>query len=290
MNVARRELWLAPLRGVTIRAFRTVFADAMREAGFTGAFAPFIPANAGFRASRKIFAEILPEGQPEGQILVPQAIGKDPAALREWCKAVKDLGYSRADLNAGCPFPMIRKKGRGSGLMRSPDVLDRMLEAGCDEMGAGNFSLKTRLGVETADEIMALMPVVNRYPLAVLTVHARTAAQMYEGEADMASFRRVLEVSEVPVMYNGDAAVDDMPGCPLMVGRSFICSLADRPDARVLFARYMEAGREELSGDTQVLGRMKELLSYWCRRPSWSRLWRAVKICRSTEELSMVVG
>ena len=86
MSKASRELWLAPLRGVTIRAFRTVFAEAMREVGFTGAFAPFIPANAGFKASRKIFAEILPENQPDGQILVPQVIGKDPAALREWCK------------------------------------------------------------------------------------------------------------------------------------------------------------------------------------------------------------
>ena len=290
MSAERRELWLAPLRGVTIRTFRVVFGDAICEAGFAGAFAPFIPANAGFRSSRKILAEILPEGQPPGQVLVPQVIGKDPAALREWCKAVKDLGYDRADLNAGCPFPMIRKKGRGSGLMRSPDVLDRMLEAGCDEMGAGKFSLKTRLGVESPDEIMALMPIINRYPLAVLTVHARTAVQMYEGTADMAAFRNVLGAAKVPVMYNGDAAADDAHGFPLMVGRRFICGLADRPDAKMLFARYMDASREELDGDAPVLGRMKELLSYWCRRPSWLRLWQSVKICRSTDELSMVVG
>ena len=95
-----RELWLAPLRGVTIRAFRTVFADAMRDAGFMGSFAPFIPANAGFRYSRRLFSDILPELQPSGLEIVPQVIGKDPAALREWCRAVKGLGYVRADLNA----------------------------------------------------------------------------------------------------------------------------------------------------------------------------------------------
>ncbi|MBE6398414.1 MAG: tRNA-dihydrouridine synthase family protein [Lentisphaerae bacterium] len=291
VNVASTGLWLAPLRGVTIRAFRTVFADAMREAGFSGAFSPFIPANPGFRRSRKIFDEILPEGQPAGQILVPQAIGKDPWALREWCKAVKDLGYGRADLNAGCPFPMIRKKGRGSGLMRTPDVLDRMLDAGCAEMGPGNFSLKTRLGVESPDEIMALMPTINRYPLAVLTVHARTAVQMYDGVPDMASFRRVLEVATVPVMYNGDATVDKVPeDVPLMIGRGFVRSLANRPDARELFSRYMEMSREELDGDAHVLGRMKELLSYWCQEESWRRLWPSVKICRSTDELAMVCG
>ena len=290
MSALGRELWLAPLRGVTIRAFRTVFADAIREAGFKGAFAPFIPANAGFKYSRKLFTEVLPESQPSGQLLVPQVIGKDPAALREWCKAVKDLGYVRADLNAGCPFPMIRKKGRGSGLMRSVDVLDRMLEAGCDEMGAGNFSLKTRLGVERPDEIMSLMPVINRYPLALLTVHARTAVQMYEGSTDRASFEEVFSAAKVPVMYNGDADVGDEGEYPLMVGRSFIRALANREDAKDLLFRYMDVSREELCGDTPVLGRMKELLSYWCQEPSWSSRWRFVKICRSTDELAMALG
>ena len=290
MSADVRELWLAPLRGVTIRAFRTVFADAIREAGFKGSFAPFIPANAGFKYSKKLFTDILPESQPSGQLLVPQVIGKDPAALREWCKAVKDLGYVRADLNAGCPFPMIRKKGRGSGLMRSVDVLDRMLEAGCDEMGAGNFSLKTRLGVERTDEIMSLMPVINRYPLAVLTVHARTAVQMYEGSTDRASFEEVLSAAKVPVMYNGDADVCDEGEGPLMVGRSFICGLANRSDAKELLFRYMDISREELCGDTPVLGRMKELLSYWCQESAWRSRWRFVKICRSTEELAMAIG
>ena len=290
MNSAGRELWLAPLRGVTIRAFRTVFADAIREAGFKGAFAPFIPANSGFKYSRKLFSEILPEMQASGQSLVPQVIGKDPAALREWCKAVKDLGYVRADLNAGCPFPMIRKKGRGAGLMRAVDVLDRMLDAGCDEMGPENFSLKTRLGVERTDEIISLMPVINRYPIAVLTVHARTAVQMYEGETDRASFNDVLSAAKVPVMYNGDADVCDSGDEPLMVGRSFIRDLANRPDAKELLLRYMEVSREELCGDSPVLGRMKELLSYWCQEPSWRSSWRFVKICRSTEELRIVLG
>lgn len=289
MSGTGRELWLAPLRGVTIRAFRTVFAGAIRDAGFKGTFAPFIPANAGFKYSRKLFTDILPESQPSGQMLVPQVIGKDPAALREWCKAVKDLGYVRADLNAGCPFPMIRKKGRGSGLMRSADVLDRMLEAGCEEMGPGSFSLKTRLGVERTNEILSLMSVVNRYPLAVLTVHARTAVQMYEGSTDRASFDEVLAAAKVPVMYNGDADIRDSGEGPLMVGRSFIRGLANRPDAKELLFHYMDVSRAELCGDTPVLGRMKELLSYWCQEPAWRSRWRFVKICRSTEELTMAL-
>ena len=288
------DLWLAPLRGVTVRTFRAVFGEAISEAGFVGMYAPFIPANAGFRFSKRLFTDILPMAAAQGcdgLKLVPQVIGKDPAALRDWCKAVKDLGYTRADLNAGCPFPMIRRKGRGSGLLRTPDVLDRMLEVGCDEMGAGNFSLKTRLGVDRPDELLGLMPIINRYPLTVLTVHARTARQMYDGDVNRAAFEAVTAAAKVPVMYNGDATVKDMPSPGgLMVGRSFVRGMANRADARELLMRYREACREELCGDAPVLGRLKELLSYWCQEPSWRRLWPAVKICRTVDELSLCCG
>ena len=290
MNLDKRELWLAPLRGVTIRAFRAVFADAIREAGFCGGIAPFIPANAGFKFSRKLFLDVLPEFQPSGIELIPQVIGKNPEALREWCKAVKDLGYTKADLNAGCPFPMIRKKGRGSGLIRSADILDKMLEAGCDEMGPDNFSVKTRLGIESPGELYRLLPVINRYPLSFLTIHARTAVQMYDGLPDRDAFNDIKSLIAVPVMYNGDAKVSDMGTEPLMVGRNFISGLANLPNAKELFMQYVEESRKELCGDSSVLGRMKELLSYWCREPSWKALWPSVKICRSTEELFMVLG
>ena len=288
MSTAAEGLWLAPLRGVTIRTFRSVFGDAIREAGFSGLYAPFIPVNAGFRFSKRIFADILPkEGEmSQTPLLVPQAIGKDPAALREWCKAVRDLGYVRADLNAGCPFPMIRRKGRGSGLLRTPDALDRMLAAGCEAMGAGNFSVKTRLGMERPDELLALMPIFNRYPLAVLTVHARTARQMYEGAVDRSAFETVVAAAKVPVMYNGDApVVAPSPGHPVMVGRRFIRALANRPDAPELLVRYAEASRLELCGEAPVLGRLKELLSYWCQELGWRSRWSSIKICRSVDEL-----
>ncbi len=286
MSTAAEGLWLAPLRGVTIRTFRSVFGDAIREAGFSGMYAPFIPVNAGFRFSKRLFADILPKEGENDLALVPQAIGKDPAALREWCKAVRDLGYVRADLNAGCPFPMIRRKGRGSGLLRTPDALDRMLAAGCEAMGAGNFSVKTRLGMERPDELLALMPIFNRYPLAVLTVHARTARQMYEGAVDRAAFEAVAAAAKVPVMYNGDApVVAPSPGHPVMVGRRFIRALANRPDAPELLVRYAEASRRELCGEAPVLGRLKELLSYWCQEPGWRSRWSSIKICRSVDEL-----
>ena len=185
---------LAPLRGVTIRCFREVFADIIREIGFTEAVTPFIPAMAGSdplkdRELRDPGSGIRDRGS--GVRVTPQFIGKDPVALRECLEKVKAAGFETADLNAGCPYPMVRNKGRGSGLLRTPDVLRRMLEVGCEVMGAGKFSLKVRLGVDRSDELLGLMPIINEFPLRYLTVHARTARQMYEGKCDVERLREI---------------------------------------------------------------------------------------------------
>lgn len=302
------ELWLAPLRGVTIRAFREAFADPIREAGFVGAFAPFIPANPGIRVNDRMLADLAPfPSSPHSSFsiphssfsLVPQVISKDPSAMRELLKGFKARGFDRADLNAGCPFPMIRRRGRGSGLMRTPEVLERLLEAGCEEMGPGKFSLKIRLGLERPDELLALLPMINRYPLAVLTVHARTAKQMYEGTCDSARLDEIERISVNPVMRNGDISVLNLQSSVfnpqnssvhrLMIGRSFIRSLGAREDASELAMRYAEISRAELSGDNPVLGRMKELFSYWNEVPRWRRLWPVIKICRTVDELLLAI-
>ena len=283
------ELWLAPLRGVTIRAFREAFAGPIREAGFDGAFAPFIPANPGIRVNDRMLADI---GDGADGRLVPQVITKHPDAMRVLLRAFKDRGFLRADLNAGCPFPMIVRRGRGSGLFKTPDVLERLLEAGCEEMGPGRFSVKTRLGLERTDELLGLMPVFNRYPLAALTVHARTARQMYSGTCDRAAFAEVCAASANPVMYNGDLPSPPLPGgglealAGLMVGRGFVRALGARGDAVALLRDYISRSQAELDGDRPVLGRMKELLAYWAEgSPQWRRLWPVVKICRSVDEL-----
>ena len=287
------ELWLAPLRGVTIRAFREAFAAPIREAGFVGAFAPFIPANPGIRVNDRMLVDL---GDGVDGRLVPQVITKHPDAMRVLLRAFKDRGFLRADLNAGCPFPMIVRRGRGSGLFKTPDVLERLLSVGCEEMGPGRFSLKIRLGLAAPDELLALLPMINRYPLAVLTIHARTAKQMYGGDVDLARFREACAASVNPVLYNGDvglslrAAPEGIPNLRgAMVGRGFVRALGTRPDATALLRGYLNRSCAELSGDRPVLGRMKELLAYWKDLPIWKRLWPSVKICRTVGELRAVL-
>ena len=322
---------LAPLRGVTIRCFRETFSDVIAECGFTEAVTPFIPAMPGLdpmgNEELRMKNEKCSEGvaaSPHSSFfilhssfhLTPQFIGKDPAALRSCLERIKAAGYDTADLNAGCPFPMVRNKGRGSGLLKTPDVLRRMLEVGCSVMGEGKFSLKARLGVDRNDELLKLMPLVNEFPLRFLTVHARNARQMYEGCCDVEMLREIERVAKVPVVENGDipfpprlaaqTEVDELStleeatgdiaarrggndNARTMIGRGFIRYLGTREDAGDLLRRYIESSQRELCGDRPVLGRMKELVSYWKDLPNWRRKWNVVKICRSVDELRSAI-
>ena len=283
---------LAPLRGVTIRCFRETFAEEIRAAGFTEAITPFITANAGYDPlkDRELSKSSSLIPRPSSLRITPQFIGKDPEALRTCLEKVKAAGYDTADLNCGCPFPMVRNKGRGSGILRTPDVLRRMLEVGCEVMGPGKFSMKARLGVDRGDELLKLMPMVNEFPLRFLTVHARTARQMYTGIVDAGGLEEVWKVAKVPIVRNGDVEfpVEKRSGdrFPVkMIGRAFVRWLGTREDSGELLGRYIAASQAELCGDRPVLGRMKELISYWKDLPWWKHRWNIIKLCRTVDEL-----
>ena len=285
---------LAPLRGVTIRCFRETFAEEIRAAGFTEAVTPFIAAMKGYDPLKdRELVGAAAEDRGSTVKVTPQFIGKDSEALRDCLEKVKAAGYDTADLNCGCPFPMVRNKGRGSGILRTPDVLRAMLEVGCETMGPGKFSMKTRLGVDRTDELLKLMPMINEFPLRFLTVHARTARQMYEGSCDWKAAEAIENSAKVPVVRNGDLACigasEHRSIRPVMVGRSFIRELGTRDDSRELVERYIAASQAELCGDRPVLGRMKELLSYWKELPQWKRRWNVIKLCRTVDELRSVI-
>ena len=290
------EFILAPLRGVTVRCFRETFAAEIEAAGFSEVVTPFVSAMSGVDPMKDRELRDGPVVPGSRLTVTPQFIGKDPVELRRCLESVKAAGFDTADFNCGCPFPMVRSKGRGAGILGTPDVLRRMLEAGCDVMGPGRFSVKARLGVERGDELLSLVPMLNEFPLRFLTVHGRVARQMYEGECDREAVARIVSVAKVPIVLNGDLPLpEDCRGlipdgvAGLMIGRAMIRSLGGRNDSRELLRRYAEASRKELFGDRPLLGRMKELVSYWKDLPQWRRRWGLVKVCASAEEFFSVI-
>ena len=273
------DLCLAPLRGVTGCAFRTVFCRHF--AGLSRAMAPFVPTVRGVRVEPAVLAELLPE-RNRALPLIPQVIGKDPADLTVMIGALRDLGYRRVDLNCGCPWPMVARKGRGAGMLADADHLRRMLDAGCAAMPEG-FSIKVRLGLKTPELLAQRMDVLNAYPLCEVTIHPRTAQQMYEGHADLKAFAGCLPLCRHAVVYNGDIRTtadgaflrSSFPAVRRwMIGRGLIADpfLAERLRGnvaprdlnrlRAFLDDLLTVACEESHGEKQVLGRFKELWGY----------------------------
>ena len=302
------DFCLAPLRGVTVRTFRNLQALWFQPPD--RAVAPFIPTFAGAKVKPILLKDIDPE---LGQALpvVPQVIGKDVGQLRTLLHAFKEMGYTCADLNAGCPYPFVAKKGRGAGLMRDADAFARMLEAGCEEL-PGGFSVKVRLGMDKPDLLAQRMDLINRFPLREVAIHARTARQMYEGKVLLDAFEQALALCKHPVVYNGDIRTRQdylllkarFPGItrwmigrglaidPFLIGRLRSDDAPERQVARLkgFLDDYVATNTEELYGPASVLGRMKELWGYLhlalCQG---ERVWRSVRVCRTMDEYHRVV-
>ena len=134
---------------------------------------------------------------------MPQLLTKVPEDFLWAAGVCRDLGYTEVNLNLGCPSGTVTAKGKGSGMLRDPDSLDRFL----DEIYARAplpISVKTRLGFLSADEFPRLMEIFNRYPICELTLHPRARKDFYNGDVDMEAFRYCLQTSKAPVCYNGN--------------------------------------------------------------------------------------
>lgn len=246
------RLDFAPLDGITKRVFRRVW-----HRHFGGAdryFLPFIsPTDQHILTPRDRRELENPEGLPQ----VPQVMAKRAADFLWASEVLADLGYPEVNLNLGCPSGTVTAKGKGSGLLADPDLLDRFLE----EVFSGAkvpVSVKTRLGYQTPEEFPRLLEIFSRYPIACLTIHPRVRPEKYWGAVHLDQFALAAAESRNPLCYNGDltsvegvrALEARFPGLDaVMIGRGAIADPA-------LFRRLRggpAASKEELQAFTSEL-------------------------------------
>jgi len=194
------KLYLAPLRGFTDYIFRNTFHRHFN--GFDAAVAPFISTTETSRAKPSHLTDILPENN-SGLPVIPQIIGNNPTFFVPLAEQLYEMGYSTVNWNLGCPYPMVAKKQRGSGLLPFPDKIDAFLEKTLSSI-PNRLSIKTRLGRNKPNEIIQLLPIFNRYPLEEIVIHPRTGKQMYDGEPDLDAFEQCLASTHHQIVYNGD--------------------------------------------------------------------------------------
>lgn len=194
---------LAPMQGLTELMFRKVYQQCFPNA-IDLAISPFLSLTHGNLADAwKKIDDVIPEDNIGSIPVIPQILGKEPIEFIDLANSLFDVGYTEINWNIGCPMRRITAKHRGSGILPYPDEVKSILDQIVPKLKP-QLSIKMRLGLHSNEEIFALVPILNNYPLANVTIHPRTGKQQYSGQVDLDTFQRVLPEINVPVIYNGD--------------------------------------------------------------------------------------
>lgn len=300
----------APLQGYTDNAYRNVHNAIL--GGIEAYYTPFIRIERG-ELRKKDIREALPENDRTGK-LIPQIIVRD---VDEFCFLVdklREMGHSRIDVNMGCPFPMQTHKGRGAGLLSTPDKATEVLNA-INATGDVDFSIKMRLGNESPEDCFCLMSALNETRLTHITMHPRIATQQYKGEVDLERFGRFVGECSHNVIYNGDlASVDDVKRIEklfpsvkgVMIGRGLLM----RPSLAVEYAtgevmsdekllkkvmrmhdELFEEYSQTLQGDGHLLMKMKtfwEHLENVIGRKQYKLIKKAINMAKYNTAIAMI--
>ena len=193
-------IYFAPMEGLTDSVYRK--AHHSHFPGVDAYYMPFLSPTV-HRCLTPREARELPKSDSVPFRAVPQLMTKVPEDFLWAAGVCRELGYEEVNLNLGCPSGTVTAKGKGSGMLRDPESLERFLD-GIFESSPLPISLKTRLGFTDPEEFPRLLKIFNRYPACKLILHPRVRQQFYDGTVHMDSFRYCLENTRLPVCYNGD--------------------------------------------------------------------------------------
>lgn len=191
-------LALAPMQDVTDLPFWRLMT------GYGGAdvyFTEYFRVHASSNLERHILRSVTEN--PTGRPVVAQMIGNDIPALVRTARELQQHPVAAIDLNLGCPAPVVYRKCAGGGLLREPARVDAILGA-LREAITVRFTVKTRVGFDDPAVFEELLPIFARHSLDLLTVHARTVAEMYRAEPHYDLITRAVQAMPCPVLANGN--------------------------------------------------------------------------------------
>lgn len=299
------KLYFAPMEGLTNYIYRNTHREVF---GFCdGYYAPFITPSDNEKINKKGLKDVLLENNPEG--VTVQVLTKDADAFLKFAKKIEAEGFDEINLNLGCPYPTVVKKGKGSGFLLEQTALDEFLYKIFENCNL-KISIKTRAGFYKSDELDSLMEIYNKYPLSLLIIHPRAREDYYNGVPDMEAFKRGYSVSTNKICYNGNIFSKDdfhlieekFEGLDsVMIGRGAVANPAifreikgGKPlttEELIYFSeRLIENYRKTLRSDVFTMHKMKELWAIIIRNfPEEKKILKAIKKANNTEDFMIAI-
>jgi tRNA-dihydrouridine synthase B len=189
---------LAPMAGVSVQAFRR----QGRRFG-AGLVCSEMVSCAGIEHRNERTLGYLRVGADEHPLAI-QIFGSEPTVMAEAARMVAAAGADIVDINFGCPVRKVTKTGAGATLLDEPDRACRIVEAVAAAVDVP-VSVKMRRGLENGSRrCLEVGPRLVGVGAQTLTLHPRSARQMYTGEADHALTAELVELVDVPVIASGD--------------------------------------------------------------------------------------
>jgi tRNA-dihydrouridine synthase B len=192
------RLVLAPMAGVSVQAFRR----QGRRYG-AGLVCSEMVSCAGLEHRNERTLGFLRVARDEHPLAI-QIFGSEPAVMAEAARMVAAAGADIVDLNFGCPVRKVTKTGAGATLLEDPDRACAIVSAVAEAVELP-VSVKMRRGVESGSRAcLTVGPRLVEAGAATLTLHPRSAKQMYTGNADHALTAELASLVDVPVVASGD--------------------------------------------------------------------------------------
>jgi tRNA-dihydrouridine synthase B len=216
----QNNLLLAPMAGITNLPMRLM----ARECGASLGFTEMVSVNGLVRDGKKSF-ELLQSSLADRPLGI-QLFGDDPKLLAEGARLVESYG-DLIDINMGCPVRKVVNSGSGSALLREPERV-RDIIRGVRNATTLPLTIKIRIGWQTDEpNFLEIARIAEAEGCDAITLHPRSRAQMFDGNADWTKITELKQTVSIPVIGSGDlfSAADiiamlDQTGCDgVMVAR-----------------------------------------------------------------------